>query len=98
MFVFNLHEILIHFTSGYLMYYTNYDYGSESPKSQDFNDGGFYFENILGGNVFNNLSLQAIITLFDGESCQKSLDEFQQNLIKKIDIEKLKKKNNLKDF
>ena len=92
MFVSNLHEILIHFTSGYLMYYTNYDYGAESPKSQDFNDGGFYFENILGGNVFNNLSLQAIITLFDGESCQKSLDEFQQNLIKKIDIEKLKKK------
>ena len=74
------------------MYYTNYDYGAESPKSQDFNDGGFYFENILGGNVFNNLSLQAIITLFDGESCQKSLDEFQQNLIKKTDIEKKKKK------
>ena len=92
MFVSSLHEILIHLSSGYLMYYTNYDYGSESPKSQDFNDGGYYFENLLGGNAFSNLSLQVIITLLDGESCQKSLDEFQQNLIKKIDIAKLKKK------
>lgn len=92
MFISCLHEILIHFTVGYLVYYSNYDYGSESPKAQGFNDGGYYFENLLGGNAFSNLSLQTIITLFDGESCEKSLEEFQKNLNKKIDLEKLKKK------
>ena len=92
MFISSLTEILIHLTSGYLMYYSNYDYGSDSPESEDFNDSECYFEKLLGGNAFNNIRLQMIITLFDGESCQKSLDEFQQKLNEKIDFEKLKKK------
>jgi len=92
MFISSLHEILIHLTFGYLTYYSNYNYGSISPKSQDFDDGGYYFENLLAGNAFKNIRLQMIITLFDGESCQKSLAEFQQKLNEKIDLEKLKKK------
>ena len=88
-----LYEILIHFSYGYLVYYSNYNIDSYSPKSSQINEGGFFFESLLGGEQgFKLLDLQKIVTLFDGESIHKNLVEFQEDLYKKLDLEMIKKK------
>lgn len=95
-----LHEVIIHLTYGYIMYYSNFEISSYSPKSNNYVDGGFYFEDLLGGKEgLKYINIQKIITLLNGKSCHKSLSEFQDDLNKTPDIEEVKEsKNNADGF
>ena len=103
-FITSLHEIVMHFTSGYLNFISEKKLSSDSPKDNNFNDGGYYFESkIIGGNKrFKVIKLKHIICLLDGRVCKKSLSEFQKDLKKKIEInnqfEEEKKEGLLGDF
>lgn len=102
-FIISLHEIVMHFTSGYLNFMSEKKIRSDSPKG-NFNDGGYYFESkIIGGNKrFKIIKLKHIICLLDGRVCKKSLEEFQNDLKNKIEINNLleeeKKEGLLGDF
>lgn len=99
-----LHEIVIHLTFGYIMYYSNYSINSYSPKPNNYIDGGYYFEDLLGGKGgLKMINIQKVITLLDGKSCYNSLSYFQKELNKQVNIDDIKKsKDNvdgfLKDF
>ena len=94
-----IHEILINLTTGYINYYTEKRVSSNSPKtSLNLSDGGNAFEEKLTGvDKFHTLTLQSVIALLDGVTCQKKLKEFQQELKKPTNIEEIinKKSNGL---
>ena len=93
MFITCLHEILIHLSFGYLLFYSNKKLGSDSPKTKTLNDGGYFFEDILGGTgTFRFMNLQKIIILLDGESCHKSLVDFKKALNSQLDLTIFSKK------
>lgn len=98
-FITAIHEVLIHLTSGYINFVTEKRVDSGSPKT-NLNpvDGGYAFEEKLSGNdKFSSLTLQSVIVLLDGITCNKELSEFQKELNKTTDINSIieKKKNGL---
>ena len=57
------------------------------------NNGGYFFEDILGGTgTFRFMNLQKIIILLDGESCHKSLVDFKKALNSQLDLTIFSKK------
>ena len=80
-FITTLHEIVMHLTSGYINYITEKKIGQESPKGNN-KDGGYYFESkIIGGfGKFDKIKLNHVIALLNGKSCEKSLNEFRNDL------------------
>ena len=89
-----LHEILIHFTSGYIHFISEKKISANSPKTKlNSKDGGYAFEEKLSGiNKFSKLTLQNIIALLDGETCNNNLKIFQEELQKQTDIKEISKK------
>ena len=80
-FITTLHEIVMHLTSGYINFITGKEIDSKSPKGNN-KDGGYYFESkIIGGaGKFDKIKLNHVIALLNGNSCQKSLKDFRNDL------------------
>ena len=91
-----LHELIIHLIFGYLNYLTEGKITPESPKKgKKFSceDGGLYFEQLLFGVQYGNITLNDILVILNGE-CFNSLDEFQKKLRKKLKPDKFTVKSN----
>ena len=95
-----LHEFIIHFLFGYLNYLSDGKISYESPKNDkkiELNDGGLYFENILFGKIYGNLTLNDVLTILNVDSFI-SKDEFQNNLKKKLELDKFQVKSDFLKF
>ena len=91
-----LHELIIHLIFGYLNYLTEGKITPESPKKgKKFSceDGGLYFEQLLFGVQYGNITLNDVLVILNGE-CFNSLDEFQKKLRKKLKPDKFTVKSN----
>ena len=80
-FITTLYEIVMHLTSGYINFITGKKIDSKSPKGNN-KDGGYYFESkIIGGaGKFDKIKLNHVIALLNGNSCEKSLKDFRNDL------------------
>lgn len=95
-----LHEFIVHFLFGYLNYLSDGLISYESPKKDkkiEFNDGGLYFENILFGKIYGNLTLNDVLTILNIDSFV-SKEELQKNLRKKLDLDKFQVKSDFLRF
>ena len=95
-----LYEFIVHFLFGYLNYLSDGLISYESPKKDkkiEFNDGGLYFENILFGKIYGNLTLNDVLTILNIDSFI-SKEEFQKNLRKKLDLDKFQVKSDFLRF
>ena len=92
-FITSLHELVIHFTFGYLHYFSEKKLDSDSFKDEKDEDGGFNFEKQLNnGKRFDYLDINSVIVLLDGSFCKKDLSNFRKDLKSKINIKGLKKR------
>jgi hypothetical protein len=98
--IITLHEFIIHFLFGYLNYLSDGKISYESPKKDkknELNDGGLYFENILFGKIYGNLTLNDVLTILNVDSLI-SMDDFQKNLNKKLKLDKFQVKSDFLKF
>ena len=93
-FVTSLHEFAIYLVSSYIYFVSSKKISSNSYKEEcDEDDGGYFFERkIKGSQRFKFLTINNIIVLLDGVSCQKSLSEFRNKLNSNIDVKDLKER------
>ena len=96
-----LHEQLIHFIYGYLHHLTDINNISQSPKREENNeengnnkaysskDGGHYFEKQLFGKIMNQLTITNVVALLDGNSINKSKQEFRKIFNDDFNIQKI---------
>ena len=83
-FIILLHEFLIHVLYGYLYHISEHKISSESPKKANRYDqcGGLLFEQLFFGRKMDNITIQEIITILNGDcldSFEKFTEEFQKN-------------------
>ena len=93
-FICSLHEILIHLCYGYLWYITGGKIENKSPKSskkksEEYDDGGIYFEELLLGDI-KKINLQIISCLLNGEYLDKNLETFKNDIKLEFDPSKIK--------
>ncbi len=82
-----LHELIIHLWFGYLNYLSNGKISYESPKKGKRihkEDDGLFFEQLLFGNQYVNITLNDILITLNGD-CFNSLNGFKENLGKEFD-------------
>ena len=92
-----VHEIIIHLLFSYLNYISEGKIESNSPKKVnkiENNDGGFVFEQILFGYVYENITLNKVLVILNGD-CVNSLANFQANLNKNFDSSNFALKSDL---
>ena len=90
----SLHEFAIHLVSSYIYFASSKKISSNSFKEEcDEDDEGYFFgRKIKGSQIFKFLTINNIIVLLDGVSCQKSLSEFRNKLNSNIDVKDLKER------
>ena len=96
-----VHEQSIHFIYGYLHHLTDINNISQSPKREENNeengnnkaysskDGGHYFEKQLFGKIMNQLTITNVVALLDGNSINKSKQEFRKIFNDDFNIQKI---------
>ena len=92
-----LHELIIHLIFGYLNYLTEGKISSESPKKLSkiqTDDGGLFFEQILFGCQYGNITLNDVLVILNGD-CLDSLKTFKGSLRKEFKPENFKIKSKL---
>ena len=91
-----LHEMIIHLCFGYLHYITEGKISQESPKKNSKiseRDDGLFFEQILFGKKYNNITLYEVLVILNGD-CFDSIGKIQENLRNEFDLENFEIKSN----
>ena len=91
-----LHEMIIHLFFGYLNYISEGEISHESPRKNNkisTKDGGLFFEQILFGKIFGNITLNEVLVILNGD-CFNSLNELHENIRKEFNPKNFEVKSN----
>ena len=96
-FITTVHELIIHLCFACLNYITEGKISYESPRKRNkiiFDDGGLYFEHLLFGREYGNITLKDVLVILNCDSFD-SLKNFQADLRNEMNYENFKVKSKL---